>query len=158
MELALVSGRGPPDPGLHRRPRPARPGCRHRRLRVRDEEEAAREGGRDIRAWSLDQISSRGVARAASRALARFAHDELARFWIHLDADVLDDRVMPAVDYRTPGGLSLSELTEVLGAAIRSGRAVGLTITIFNPSLDPDGGIAHRFASSIAAGLRGLQD
>jgi len=25
-------------------------------------------------------------------------------YWIHVDADVLDDAVMPAVDYRQPGG------------------------------------------------------
>ena len=27
-------------------------------------------------------------------------------FWIHVDADVLNDDEMPAVDYRNPGGLT----------------------------------------------------
>jgi arginase len=39
---------------------------------------------------------------------------ELDGFWIHLDADVLDDEVMPAVDYRLDGGLSFSDLSELL--------------------------------------------
>jgi arginase len=161
MELALVSGRGPAVladiDGL----------CPLVRdddivaFGFRDEEAAAREGSRNIRdtpirACSLSQVHSLGVARAASQALARLVWDDLDGFWIHLDADVLDDAVMPAVDYRMPGGLSLSGLSEMLGAAIRSGRAVGLTVTIFNPELDPDGRIARRFASCIADGLSGV--
>jgi len=160
MELALLSGRGPAlltdIDGL----------CPLVRdddivaFGFRDEEQAATEGSQNIRdtpirPCSLKQVYSRGVAQAALEALARLVRDDLAGFWIHLDADVLNDAVMPAVDYRMPGGLSFSELAEVLGAAIGSGRAVGLTATIFNPGLDPDGRIAYRFASSIAAGLSG---
>jgi arginase len=160
MELALVSGRGP---GVLTNIDDLCPFVRDDDIVAfgfRDEEEAAREGSRNIRdtpirACSLEQVYSLGVARAASQALARLVRGDLAGFWIHLDADVLNDAVMPAVDYRMPGGLNLSELSEVLGAAIGSGRAVGLTVTIFNPELDPDGRIAHGFASCIAAGLSG---
>jgi arginase len=42
---------------------------------------------------------------------------------------------MPAVDYRMPGGLSFEELTEVLQVLMTSPKAIGLEITIFNPSL-----------------------
>jgi arginase len=79
---------------------------------------------------------------------------QIAGFWVHLDADVLDDAVMPAVDYRMPGGLSWGELTKVLQAAIGSGRAVGLDITIFNPKLDEDGTIAAAFVDALIKGLR----
>jgi arginase len=34
-----------------------------------------------------------------------------------------------------------------------SGQAVGITVTIFNPRLDPDGSIARKFTQSIIAGL-----
>jgi arginase len=34
-----------------------------------------------------------------------------------------------------------------------SGQAVGITVTIFNPRLDPDGSIARKFSQSIIAGL-----
>ena len=73
---------------------------------------------------------------------------------MHLDADVLDDAVMPAVDYRMPGGLSWEELAMILQVAIASGRAIGLNITIFNPKLDSDGSIAAAFVDALVKGLR----
>jgi len=41
----------------------------------------------------------------------------LMAFGFTLDVDVLDDAIMPAVDYRMPGGLSWDELSSALGAA-----------------------------------------
>ena len=58
---------------------------------------------------------------------------------MHVDADVLDDAIMPAVDYRLPDGLSWEELTTAMRIAIKSHRVVGLEVTIYNPKLDPDG-------------------
>jgi arginase len=60
---------------------------------------------------------------------------------------------MPAVDYRLPGGLSAAELSVILRSLVDSGKAVGLEITDFNPTLDPNGFIARRFVRSIADGL-----
>ncbi len=76
------------------------------------------------------------VDTVASQALADLVRDDLAGFWIHLDADVLDDTIMPAVDYRMPGGLRFEEVSAVLRRLMGSGRAVGLSLTIFNPLLD----------------------
>jgi arginase len=78
---------------------------------------------------------------------------ELAGFWVHLDADVLDDAVMPAVDYRIPGGLSWEQLGATIRAAMRSGRAVGLEVTIYNPQLDRDGSAGPGLVETIAAAL-----
>jgi arginase len=81
-------------------------------------------------------------------------NNELDGFWIHLDADVLDDSIMPAVDYRLAGGgLSFSELSELLKTIVASNHAVGMDITIFNPRLNLDGSITRRFVSSIVQGL-----
>jgi arginase len=44
---------------------------------------------------------------------------------------------MPAVDFRLPGGLSPDDLRTVVAQAIASGRAVGIEVTIYNPTLDP---------------------
>jgi arginase len=63
---------------------------------------------------------------------------------------------MPAVDYRLDGGLGFSELSELLSIIVASKRAVGISITIFNPHLDGNGSIAKNFVSSIAAGLRNV--
>jgi arginase len=76
-----------------------------------------------------------------------------AGFWIHLDVDVLDDTVMPAVDYRMTDGLDPDELVAVLQAAIGSGRAVGLDITIFNPNLDPNRTVARNLVGMLRRGL-----
>jgi arginase len=52
---------------------------------------------------------------------------------------------MPAVDYRLDGGgLSFSDLSELLKIILGSGCAVGMNITIFNPLLDVDGSITRR--------------
>jgi arginase len=84
--------------------------------------------------------------------VAHLSRAELDGFWIHVDADCLDDAVMPAVDFRLPGGLTLDELRTVLNTALASGRAVGFEITIYNPALDPDG----RAGQSLAALLAGV--
>ena len=61
-----------------------------------------------------------------------------------MDADCLDDAIMPAVDFRVPGGLSPEELATVLRSALASGRAVGIEIAIYNPLLDQDGNAGRR--------------
>ena len=88
---------------------------------------------------------------------AAVVREDLAGFWIHLDADVLDDAIMPAVDYRMPGGLQFEELSGVLRHLLNTGRAVGVTLTIFNPLLDDDGTIARALVDSLIAGLRPMQ-
>ena len=61
---------------------------------------------------------------------------------------------MPAVDYRLGnGGLEFSELSYLLKILISSQKAIGMTITIYNPNLDASGSIAKNFVSCIAKGL-----
>ncbi len=90
-------------------------------------------------------LGSKGV----EQALARVARDELDGFWIHFDVDVLDDDIMPAVDYRMKDGLSYEELTRLLGAAFATGKARGMTLTIYNPNLDPQRAIARRLVAKL---------
>jgi arginase len=85
--------------------------------------------------------------------LERLGRSDLDGFWIHLDCDVLDDAVMPAVDYRLPDGLSWDELATVLRLAIESRQAVGVEITIFNPALDGDGVIARSLVDCLVGVL-----
>ena len=76
-----------------------------------------------------------------SRALADSYEKQpgLDGFWIHLDADVLDPSIMPAVDCPEPGGLTAEELTTLLARLVRSPRFAGMDVTILDPDLDPDG-------------------
>jgi arginase len=104
--------------------------------------------------FDLEKVYTLGITHAASLAIEKLINNNLAGFWIRLDADVLDDAIMPAVDYRLDGGgLNFSDLSELLKVILGSGNAVGMDITIFNPLLDVDGSIARRFVSSIVAGL-----
>lgn len=102
----------------------------------------------------LDAVREAGAAAAARQAVDWLGGGGTAGYWVHLDVDVLDDAVLPTVDYRLPGGLSWAELETVLRVALSSGQAVGLDGTIFNPRLDPDGRVAVRLAECLRRGVR----
>jgi arginase len=89
----------------------------------------------------LSEIRHMGIDAALSKALRAVQRPELSGVWLHLDVDVLDDAIMPAVDYRRPDGLSWDEFETSVRAFLGSGRVVGMDVTIFNPSMDPDGSI-----------------
>jgi len=124
----------------------------------RDGEEQRRYGSQplpaQLRAFELSAVRRLGVEPAARTAVAHVAREELDGFFIHVDADVLDDAVMPAVDYRLPGGLQLRELRFVLAHALATGRAVGLEVAIYNPALDPSGS-AGRMLTCLLIGALG---
>jgi arginase len=124
----------------------------------RDAEQAASYGSQDVKdtkmdVYDLSRVKELGITNASSLAIRKLLENGIAGFWIHLDADVLDDSIMPAVDYRLQEGLSFSELSDLLRNLYSSGYAVGMSITIFNPNLDSDGSIARKFVSSIVKGL-----
>ncbi|MEU6963094.1 arginase family protein [Streptomyces chrestomyceticus] len=98
------------------------------------------------------ELTSLGIARRTAGEIRRQGPEAVARttlrdlqdtapdgFWIHLDADVLDPDVMPAVDSPDPGGLSTRELRELLAPLAASPRCAGLDLTIYDPDLDPEG-------------------
>jgi arginase len=159
MDLALSTGRGP---AIVADLEGRRPLVRDEDVVAfgrRDAEDAEAHGSQRIedtaiRVVDLAEVRKRGAGEATHRAIEDLSRPEVVGIWVHLDADVLDDAVMPAVDYRMPGGLSLEELAKVLRVAIASGRAVGLNITIFNPRLDNDGSIAAAFVDALTKGLR----
>lgn len=105
--------------------------------------------------YSLDAVRATGLSDAAVQAVTRLKANKVTGFWIHLDADVLDDQIMPSVDTRQLGGMSYVELSELLRILLSSGLAVGMEITIFDPELDPDGTIAQAFTNAVIAGFNG---
>jgi arginase len=70
-----------------------------------------------------------------------------------LECDVLDDALMPAVDYRLPDGLHWDEPSTVLGPAFASGTAIGIESTIFNPTLEADGSRARALLACLVPAL-----
>lgn len=159
MDLAFATGRGPDILTNIEGRRPLVNDEDVVAFGFRDADEQAQYGSqplpRDLRAIDLPSIRARGIDAAAREALAHLTRGDGPDrgFWIHVDADVLDDAVMPAVDYRLPGGLSWEELTTVMRIAIESRRAAGLEVTIYNPTLDTDGAGARGLVNAICTAL-----
>ena len=153
-ELALVTGRGQPDlagiDGL-------RPYVRDGDVVVfgiRDADEAAGElAGHGILTVPASRIRPVGPVAATAEALPRLEATELAGFWVHLDVDVLDPTVLPAVDAPDPGGLTPDELGGMLSVLVASPLCVGMDVTVFDPDLDPDGGQAALLADILVTAL-----
>lgn len=55
----------------------------------------------------------------------------------------------PAVDYRLPGGLTLHDTGLLLRGLLSTGIVIGMSISIFNPWLDPAGEIATNLARCV---------
>jgi arginase len=160
MELAFVTGHGPAQltalEGLA-------PLVREQDVVAfgfRDGEEQREHGSQPlpeaILALDLQQVRRLGVEQAARLAVAHLCRPELDGFFVHLDADCLDDALMPAVDYRLAGGLSHEELVTVLRTALASGRAAGMEVTIYNPSLDRDGSAGRGLVEALEQALGAL--
>ena len=90
-------------------------------------------------------------ARAATRVLEHLERDELDGFWVHLDVDILDAAVMPAVDSPDPGGIDHAQLQALLRPLLASPRCIGIDIGIYDPDLDPDGGYAAELTDTLVA-------
>jgi arginase len=161
MELAIATGRGPDILADLERRRPLVRDHDVVAFGFRDRDEQAAYGSQplpgNLLALDLPAIRRCGVSTSAREAVASLTRGDgpEAGFWIHVDADVLDDALMPAVDYRLPGGLSWAELTQTLQIAVQSGHAVGLELTIYNPKLDAEGTGARQLAGVLAAALLG---
>ncbi|MBO9658613.1 MAG: arginase family protein [Chitinophagaceae bacterium] len=95
----------------------------------------------------LDLIAFRkqGAGKCVEEFLSMTRSEKLDGFMIHLDVDVLNDEIMPAVDSRTEDGMSYAELDAILTPLLRSQNAVGIEITILDPELDPDGTYTRQF-------------
>lgn len=151
-ELAIATGRGQADlsdiEGL-------RPYIRDEDVRlfgIRDgDEDLAELAELRIPTVPVGEIREGGAADVAGAVLRTLEASVTDGFWVHLDADVLDPEVMPAVDAPDPGGLLPAELTSLLRVLVRSERCVGLNVTIYDPDLDPEGTAGALLADIVVA-------
>ncbi|MFF6776654.1 arginase family protein [Streptomyces sp. NPDC012637] len=158
-ELALATGRGQDDltdlEGL-------RPYLRDEDVRVlgtrdgyRDDPELVQLRELKVPVVTVGELRERGPAELGSVTAASLETPALDGFWVHLDADVLDPEVMPAVDSPDPDGLLPDEVTALLRPLVRSPRCVGLNVTIYDPDLDPDGTAGALLTDLVVAALTG---
>ncbi len=83
---------------------------------------------------------------------ARRFESEFKYFWLHVDLDVLDQEILPAVDYPMPDGLDWKQAAEFVHPLFYSPARIGADITIYNPTLDP----GMQYAKQIVAWLAGI--
>jgi arginase len=102
-----------------------------------------------IAVWTVGDLRSQGSRDALATGRERLERSDLDGFWIHLDVDVLDPKIMPAVDSPDPGGLDHDELKTLLGNLLASPQSVGLEVTVFDPDLDPDGTLAGQLTNTL---------
>ena len=86
---------------------------------------------------SDNELMTRAVGELSAAALATVGAN-VAGFWIHIDADVLNPAVMPAVDRPEPGGPTPDELVTLLRPLIEHPAALGMSLSVYDPALDPD--------------------
>jgi arginase len=96
-------------------------------------------------------LRSHDARSVAAAALAPVTAPDVRGFWIQIDADVLNPAAMPAVDSPEPGGLMPDQLVEVLHPIVQHPRALGLSVTIYDPALDPDRSCARRLVQLLTA-------
>ncbi|MFG3250880.1 arginase family protein [Streptomyces sp. NPDC048187] len=156
-ELALATGRGQRDLTDLEGLRPyLREGDVHL-FGIRDgDDERAELTAVGMSVHTVGEIRQRGGHAQAEDALAALGGGGLDGFWVHLDADVLDPSVMPAVDSPDPDGLLPDEVRPLLATLLASERCVGLNVTIYDPDLDPDGTAGALLADLVVEALAGV--
>ncbi|MFT0866168.1 arginase family protein [Pseudomonas sp. CAM1A] len=98
----------------------------------------------DINHTAINRIDVFEALAIGPDAVIARIRDTLAQvpdqgLWIHLDVDVLDQAIMPAVDSPGSPGIAPDDLAKILTPFVADRRCRGMTVTVFDPDLDPDG-------------------
>jgi arginase len=108
-----------------------------------------------IAARAVPELRAEGAARTAQWARSLLSH--CTGFWLHVDVDVLDPAVMPAVDAPDPGGIAYAELELLIAGLVGGDECVGLDLTVFDPDYDPQGSYAGELVETLLGGLAPLR-
>lgn len=113
----------------------------------------------DIADTDIRRITIFDALKLSNQQLIDRIFERLNRFpkipyWIHLDLDVLDSAEMAAVDCPGTPGLTSQTLVSICQVLFNSTRCCGITVTIYDPDLDPDGTEAKRVVR-IIGGITG---
>jgi arginase len=151
--LALITGRGQPDLTDREGRTPYTRDTDAVLLGIREDDEYVADVERaGIPVWRALKIAA-DPQSAARGTLEHLERDELDGFWVHLDVDILDAEIMPAVDSPDPGGINHDQLRALLRPLLASPKCVGTDIGIFDPDLDPDGRYAAELTDTLVAVL-----
>jgi arginase len=154
MDLAILTGHGPP--GLLEADGPLLDPAAvvligHRPAELHPD--VARENARldpAIHAITAPEVRERGAATVGTDAATRMAGRPA---WLHLDLDVLDEDVLPAVSYPQALGLDWSELIALVRPLVAAPDLLGVSVADFNPDRDADGVHAVHVVESLREAL-----
>jgi arginase len=156
MDLALATGRG--EPLLTDWPGIAGPLVADEQVIQIGERESrdADFAWPDINSTAMTLINvfaarELGAAKVLDKTQATLARSP---YWLHLDIDVLDQTVMPAVDSPGSPGIDPDDLFAILSALVAGPACIGMDVTIFDPDLDPNGDLAALLVSLLGRCLR----
>jgi arginase len=107
-----------------------------------------------ITRFNIQSVLARGIESTVRQVLTRLESRALRRVWLHVDFDVLDQTVMPAVDSPGGPGLNFQQLGLLIGELRHSGRIVGADFTIYDPEKDPHAEYSKPLVNCIARGIR----
>lgn len=154
-DLALVTGRGQPVLTDMDSLRPYFQPSDVVVLGIRDSDEYKMDiTAAGIASRTVPVLRAEGMPRTAAWAARLLA--DTAGFWVHLDADVLDPTVLPAVDAPSDGGIGYGELETLLADLVAAPNCLGVEVTVFDPDYDLTGRYAAELADALVAGLRPL--
>jgi len=153
MDLALATGRG--ELLLTHWPAVGKPLVSDDEVIQIGDREPAATGAAIVR-FPANEIVRLGIADVAARVIERLRRNGLERVWLHVDLDVLDQSVLPAVDSPGRPGLTFDQLSELISRLVATGRVIGLDVTIYDPELDPDAEYASQIVNCIGSGVAAL--
>ncbi len=140
--LDLGTGQGPPPLAGER--------LVHVGSRALDPPEVAAFNASPAKLFTAQQVKKIGAADVAEEA-AR--HLDNRSDWIacHLDVDVVDPRLMPAVNYPAPEGLTTEETSMIVRKLLGTGKLRVLEVTSYNPSKDRRAAAAKKIIELLGA-------
>ena len=108
---------------------------------------------KDALSWGARLVTARDVHHhGAAQVLEHIPED--CDCVISFDCDALDVAQMPAVSYPTPGGLTYTQVTDLIAGVAAKARIAGFCMVEFMPKRDPAGTAAFT-AARIAANVIG---
>ncbi|MEP6897719.1 MAG: arginase family protein [Rhodanobacter sp.] len=108
-----------------------------------------------ITQFTIQRMLAEGIDAVARLVITQLESRGLDKVWLHVDFDVLDESVMPAVDSPGTPGLDYAQLAELVEALCASGRVIGADFTIYDPQLDPFALYSRRLVECVARGVSG---
>jgi arginase len=97
----------------------------------------------DVNDTAITRIDVFAARESGAEAVLGLTRTTLKRqdwpFWIHFDVDALDQAVMPAVDSPGSPGIDTDDVVTILRTLAIDPLCRGMTMTVFDPDLDPTG-------------------